>query len=360
MQRLFRETGFEKSIFRNEGVLLPDYLPEELPGREKELELIASFLRPVLKARPAESVLIHGRSGTGKTSCVKFVLRELEESTQNVLVSFMNCWEVSTRHGVLSRLASRLSLGIPSKGWSTESVISRLSEAVSKSGKALIVVLDEVDRLFGGGEESVLYDLLRSKENLGMGASVIGITNNFEACLKLDDRIRSSFLRNQVEFKPYSPIQLKEILDSRAKLAFSPGACPPSVISLAAAHAAKNGGSARIALETLWLAGRNAEKRGGEKILEEDVRNAFHEKSLMREKQAIDSLSENERIVLEIVRRNEGIYSSELYKEFKKIKNETDRSIRNAISGLEEKKLVRSQLIAGNGVRRKIFSCNEF
>lgn len=56
-----------------------DYIPEEIVDREKEIEQIERFLVPVHSS--SSTILVHGPGGTGKTTCVKKILQDLEEST---------------------------------------------------------------------------------------------------------------------------------------------------------------------------------------------------------------------------------------------------------------------------------------
>ncbi|MBI5229525.1 AAA family ATPase [Candidatus Micrarchaeota archaeon] len=358
MKNLFEETEGEKAgIFKNESALLPDYLPEALPGRENEIKEIAFSLKPAASGRKPLSFFVFGPTGTGKTSSARYVLRELSEYSNRVLPLYVNCWEYSTRQAVLGKLVEALQIMIPRRGVAGEELLKRSIEILGKEKKIPVVILDEVDRLILGGEEKILYDFVRADENFGIPFGVVGVTNKYEALARLDDRIRSS-LGRELEFKPYSPIVLKEILRERAKIAFAPSACSEKIIALCAAAGAKAGGDARIALETLWTAGRNAERKGRKEIKEEDVKGAVHEKSVMRIKQAIDSLNEDEKLIVEILRkeRDKTIYSSELYEKFLKIKKETERNIRNSISSLEGKSLVRSKVVGGGkeGRRRKL------
>jgi cell division control protein 6 len=362
MENLFSKISSQTGVLKQEAALLPEYLPESLPGRESELKEIAAALNPVLKGGKPYSLLLHGRTGTGKTSCAKYVFKQMQEYSARAKAVYINCWEKTTRQSILSELCESVGEAMPRRGLASDELFARIVQAVKHENIALIVALDEIDRLLVRREERILYDLLRGEENYGARFGVVGITNNYEACLKVDDRIRSSFMSKQVLFKPYSPIELKKILEDRIKIAFAPNSCPPTIVSLCAAHGAKAGGDARIALETLWMAARNAENRGGHAITEADVKKAAHEKSVMRLKQALDSLSGIERLVLEEVKRAGGeIRSGELYGKLSKKTNETERNIRNALSSLEGKGLLELELMTPKeGGRTRRISLTEF
>lgn len=70
--------ALESRIFRKRWVLLPDYVPEELPHREAELRRLAEVLAPALRGEKPSNALLYGLTGTGKTAVARLVLRRLE------------------------------------------------------------------------------------------------------------------------------------------------------------------------------------------------------------------------------------------------------------------------------------------
>jgi len=92
-ENIFSKTSAEKEIFQGERALMPDYLPEVMPHREKQIEEIAYSLRGAAEGKRTENVLIFGTSGTRKTSSVTYVLKQLQEYSQKVVPIYVNCWE---------------------------------------------------------------------------------------------------------------------------------------------------------------------------------------------------------------------------------------------------------------------------
>ncbi|PIT85900.1 hypothetical protein COU36_00670 [Candidatus Micrarchaeota archaeon CG10_big_fil_rev_8_21_14_0_10_59_7] len=326
-------------VFSDESVLSPEFLPEDLPGRDAELRAIADALRPALAGRRPIPLFIWGKTGTGKTSSVKNVIREFKEHADAVML-YVNCWQNYTRQSVLSELSTALGEPLPRRGLASDEIFSRIIEAVRKKRAVPILVLDEADRLFVGGEERILYDLTRATENYGVSFGIVCISNEFAAFSRLDDRIRSAFLGGKIEFKPYSPIELREILQARARKAFQHGACPQEVIGMCAAHASKKGGDARVAIEALWLAGRNAEKRDASAITSADVKNALKSEHV----EQAQGVSEGEAKVLAALKAAGGtLMSGELYKHFS---GASARSVRNYVQSLEAKRLITLKEVA--------------
>jgi cell division control protein 6 len=329
-ENIFRKISAEKEIFRDERVLMPDYLPEVMPHREEQIKEIAYALRGAAEGKKMENILILGPSGTGKTSSVKYVLKQLQEYSQRVVPVYINCWESSTRHSILNSIAYSLGEFIPRRGISTDEITEKIGEILKKEKKAPVIALDEVDRLFASQyeEEKVLYDLARAKELFSVDFGVVAITNSNEFLAKLDQRIKSSLIQKQLFFKQYSPIELKDILKSRAKLAFYSESLSEEVIPLCAARAAKNNGDARLAINLLWKAGKIAERENAEKIAEEHVRKAFEE---VGGEELHEKLDGKEREVYDFVKEKGEVTSSELYEKFK---DESDRSVRNYVTRL--------------------------
>jgi len=299
--KLFYESNSE--IFKNENALSLEYIPPEMPGREAQLKELATILSSVTRGRRARNILITGPPGTGKTSCVKFVLNQLSEFSHSVIPVYINCWNYSTPLSIVSEIGERLNLALPRRGVSFDEIFEKIKETLVKNNKILIVVLDEVDRLIPNNSMDVLYYLSRGDELAAQKISVIAITNDKELPSKLEERIRSSLLEARMTFERYTAYELKRILNERAKLAFFSHAISEEIVALAAANAAKNGGDARIGISLLYQAGLNAERDNSKKILIKHVKLAIQE--VLEETDYIsrhfDSLSEPEKRIINLL-----------------------------------------------------------
>lgn len=330
-----------ESVFTCGEALSPEFLPDELPGREKEIQEIAFALKPATQKKPPQALFVYGRTGVGKTSCVKKVSLELENSFDAKIV-YVNCWQNYTRQSILNEVARSLGEALPRRGLAGDEIFSRIIQSCKHSGLVPVIVLDEVDQLFARREEKILYELTRAHEQYGTPLGLACITNDFAAFSRLDDRVRSAFIGGKIEFKPYNPLQLKKILRERAKQAFAKGACDEEAIALCVAFAAKQGGDARIAIKALWLAGRNADARGARKVAAADARKALRaqeEKTAAQEKKE-SRLNESEKKILLLVKKR--MTSSRLYAAASKagIKM-SERSIREYVGSLREKGLLK-------------------
>jgi cell division control protein 6 len=242
---------------------------------------------------------------------------------------------------------------IPRRGISIDEVNERIEEGFEKSNyKGIVIVLDEIDRLFISktNDDEVLYDLSRAKENLGVNISIIAISNNKEILLKLDNRIKSSLMPRTLEFKPYDPIALKDILKQRAKIAFFPNVLDEEVIPLCAAIGLNHNGDARISINALWKAAKDAEKNRQQKVSIENIQNIKlslkTEEELKKElgKKIDYSIFNKQEIkILKILEKNREIETSVLYKKLKLNENEK-RNIRNILDKLEKISIIKIEI----------------
>lgn len=357
-KNVFEKASRENVIFKDEKFLYPEFVPERLPHRDKEIDALVFAFNPVLKRKKPQNIFLAGPTGCGKTAVSKFVLKELEEFTDRAKSIYINCFEYNSRHSVLSKITNFLGSPTPRRGVATDEIFSLFLDALKKSDFIPIIILDEVDQLILAEDGSkLLYDLLRINESHKAIIGIALISNNVELTLKLDSRIRSSLTEEQLLFEGYSPQQLKDILLARSQYAFVSGVVDDEIIGVAAAHASKIGGDARVAIESLLKAGREAERENSSKVLLKHLKKAFESVDSVSLLKGLKHLNKNEKILLREIAENEGITSGKIYAAFKKKANSTLtlRRIRDFLNTLEKKDFVISETLAlGNkGTTRK-------
>ena len=278
-EEIFGQFLSKKSIFKNKDALTIRYTPEEIPHRENEIANLARILAPVLRNEKPSNVFIYGKPGTGKTLVTTHVIDRLEKvsSQRNIPLKtlYINCKmrKVSdTEYRLISQIVRNFGKEVPATGLPTDEVYRIFFDVVDNSSSNIILVLDEVDYLVKRAGDGILYNLTRINQQLkNSKITIVGISNDVTFTNDLDARVKSSLSEEELIFSPYDAIQLKDILKSRAKLAFNDGVVDDSVISKCAAYAAREHGDARRALDLLRIAGEIAEREGREKIVEEDI-----------------------------------------------------------------------------------------
>lgn len=360
MSNIFRQLSTEDSIFRDERFLRPEYLPEEMPAREKEMREMASYLQDAAKGHVPASMLITGRPGTGKTTMAKTLLKQLCEISRKPKEIYINCWENSTRFGILNKLVIEMGDMLPRRGIAADEIVLRLQEIGRRKENVLIIILDEVDRLMASQtqEDQVLYDLSRAQSALGLDASVIAITNDEQLPVRLDGRVRSSLTNHTINFKPYGPDQLRSILEQRAKKAFWPDSYDEDVIGLCAAIGSKAGGDARLTIHLLWAAAKKAESLGEKRVTVDHVK-MVKESSYsaaatpaQRKSQNLDQLDKK---ILDVIKKHaKGIDSGKVYSGLGANENE-QRNIRNRLDRLKDSGLIEFETVNKGSGRTRVW-----
>ena len=290
-------------IFKKREALRHDYIPDSLPHREDQIRYLGEMLAPSLRGSICSNILIYGKTGTGKTAVVNYVLGRLgakaEELGANIVVSFINCRLVGTEYRIFSYLCSNLETEIPFTGLAQGEVFDRFKKALDSKNVLFIIALDEIDAIVKNRGDILLYELTRINEGLKSSrVTILGISNDLKFKELLDPRVLSTLREEELIFRPYNAEELHDILYERAKTAFQETVLDKGVIDLCSALAAAEHGDARRALDLLRVAGEVAERRGDKFVNEGHVREAQMRIEHDRILETIKSLPMHSRIVL--------------------------------------------------------------
>lgn len=287
-------------IFKDRKILLPDYVPDELPHREEQIRKLASILVQVYRGEKPSNVFIYGLTGTGKTAVTKFVLNNLHKRFPDTFrYIYVNTRNSDTPYRILADILEGLGVRVPFTGISTAELFKRLMSQLRSIKYVLIIVLDEIDAMVKKHGDDLLYRLTRVNSELGSPKiSIIGITNDVKFIDTLDPRVKSSLSDEELVFPPYNADELRDILWRRAKSGFVEGAVGEDVISLCAALAARDHGDARRALDLLRVAGEIAEREGRNVVTTADVERARLEIERDRVFEIVTTLPLHSKLVL--------------------------------------------------------------
>ncbi len=314
----------DETIFLDESVLDYRFIPFEMPERDKEINIIASYIKPLFNNKRASNLFIHGMPGLGKTASINFVFNEIKKTSDNVLPVYINCWKNQTTHTIALELARSVGMLYPPKGVPTDEILNNSFNKLNE--KNVVVCLDEVDKV---KELNVIYRLLELNN-----ASIIMITNNAKYKKYLEPRLISRLSLNNLEFKPYTTREMKDIISRRAKQAFRSGVVNQELIQ----EIANNSGTdVRRAIAILLESGRIAERNASRVIKLEHVREAINKLSDIPQ-----ALNSHEEKILKIIKENPQIISGRAYDIYKKLHGELSiRSFRRYINRLEKQGLIK-------------------
>jgi cell division control protein 6 len=260
LTRIISKVEKENSIFANKAYLDILSIPTKIIGREKQAEDLVRYLLGYDQGSVVPFVSVYGRSGSGKSTIVRFVCENLKE----ISYCFVNLRKSKTIFGaanlILAELghpniksAQGINLVIETIGSTIESILKK------ENKKLFVLVLDESDTLFydkRGKPSDFIYKLIILEENLrqkGHLLSIISIANNPFSEYELDDRVRSRIGSSEVFFDPYSHSDVKKILEELTLKALSKKV-NDDVLEYCAQLSSAEHGDARRAIDLLRVA----------------------------------------------------------------------------------------------------------
>lgn len=271
----FFEQFLQKApLFIDKKILQSNYMPETIPHRQTQINTLAQILAPALRKEKPSNLFVYGKTGTGKTLVTQHVLQMLEQTAKQkgipLKTVYINCKMkkiADTEYRIMTELARAMGRSVPSTGLPTDEVYNMFLKSIDETEQVVILVLDEIDRLVMKAGDEILYNLTRINAELKHSqVTLVGISNDVRFLEVIDSRVKSSLGEEEIVFPPYNALELKEILEKRAAVAFKPGAIEEGVLEKCAAFAAREHGDARRALDLMRVAGEVAERESSERI----------------------------------------------------------------------------------------------
>ncbi|MEX0765010.1 MAG: AAA family ATPase [Nitrosopumilaceae archaeon] len=278
--RIISKIEKEDSTFSKKAYLDTLSFPPNIIGREKKTEELVRLLVGYKQGYVVPLISVYGRSGSGKSTIVKFVCENL-----GVPYCFVNLRKAKTVFGAANLILAEL--GEPNLksaqglNLAVEKIGGKIGTILGQEKKKLFVlVLDEYDVLFydkRGKPSDFIYKLVVLEETLrskGFLLCIITISNNVLSDYEIDDRVRSRIGSSEVFFEPYSKENVLNILKDRAGEAFS-NKIDDKVLQRCAQLGSQEHGDARRAIDLLRVAAELATSKGEElAILHVDLASA--------------------------------------------------------------------------------------
>ncbi|RLM64186.1 Cdc6/Cdc18 family protein [Halorubrum sp. Atlit-26R] len=310
---LFAEAGV---LNRTELIRRPELLEistvpgsDRIAGRTEQIQYVASNIGPLVTNSEPTSVMIYGKTGTGKSLVSKHtsrrVVREAESRGTNVEMVYIDCAQHNTEAQATSKIAREFNelagepKSIPLTGLGPSHYYSYIWSLLEDHYDGGIVILDEIDQLPKEAANTLLMQLSRAgeSEKTETYIGVVGISNKVEWGDELNSRVLSSLGNEETVFPPYDANQLRNILSARED-AFHDGVLSPEIIPRTAALAAREHGDARKAVRILKNAGKLAEQEGAEQVLEHHVNEAQKKAEVDRLRELLATDTPHARYVL--------------------------------------------------------------
>jgi archaeal cell division control protein 6 len=284
LMRISAEVEKENLLFANKTFLDNLTLPSQIIGREKKAKELVRFLLGYKHGLVVPFVSVYGRSGSGKSTVVKFVCENLDD--EDISYAFVNLRKARTVFGCANLILTELGQPSLKSAQGINIAIEHISNVIEQhlskndkknntssnnAAKLFVLVLDEFDVLLydkRGKPSDFIYKLLVMEEKLrekGYLMCIVAISNNVMSDYEIDDRVRSRIGTSEVFFEPYTQQAVLAILKDRAEKAFSQP-LNSEILQYCADQSSQEHGDARRAIDLLRVAAEIAGKRGGEKI----------------------------------------------------------------------------------------------
>jgi cell division control protein 6 len=325
-----------ESLFRNELALDFDFVPKLMPYREQQQQHIAQCIKPLLMGHNGRNLFVFGPPGIGKTAAIKWVFRDLEEETDDVLPIYINCWQKNTTYKIAIELCEIIGYRF-TQNKKTDELFKVIRDLLNKKSAAF--AFDEADKL---EDFDFLYTLLEDIYK----RSILLITNHKEWLLEVDQRIKSRLTPDTLEFREYNLKETRGILKERVGYAFVDSVWSDDAFELVVQKAfeAKD---IRTGLYLLEQSGLAAEERSSRKISADDAKSAIGKLADFTIKKSSE-LEEDTRTILNIVREHSGKRIGELYTVYKeKNGKNTYKTFQRKIESLEKNSFITVKKISG-------------
>ena len=263
----------DASIFINPEALEQTYLPRLLPYREEQHKYIAECIKPLFNGRNGTNLLVVGAPGIGKTACVRYILRKLMEETENIMPMYINCWKKDTTPKIINEMAKSLDIKTLEK-LTPDELFDRIILRLNKYG-GVVFAFDEIDKV---KDFDFLYRIIEDVPH----KAIILVTNVSEWIAKMDRRLTSRLLLDNIEFKPYNYEETRGIVHERMKSAFIPDCWEYNAFEAVIKRTFK-AKDIRVGLFLMKIAGESAEKKGANKVDIEDVEKAAKKIDLQKD-----------------------------------------------------------------------------
>jgi Cdc6-related protein, AAA superfamily ATPase len=267
-------------VFRDRSKLLPTYVPDILPHREKELERIKRIILDSAASRSNTILQIIGDVGTGKTVTMLKLARDLQ--IDKFRFSYVN----PRQHGasrilVFRRICRSLTPDVYSASYSPEELLMATLSKLNEDKEKAILMIDDVDYLLLKTKEPIIYNLTRLNELTPFEEiPIAGVILTAKSIKFRDSLERSeiSSLGNQfIMFERYTKQQIFDIIQKRAEEAIKPGAIDEKVLEYVSEVTSSFpiNGDIRYAIDVIFNAGSLCEAQSCQKITIEHIRKAI-------------------------------------------------------------------------------------
>ncbi|XP_032019430.1 cell division control protein 6 homolog isoform X1 [Hylobates moloch] len=211
--RLFKQEG---TCYQQAKLVLNTAVPDRLPAREREMDVIRNFLREHICGKKAGSLYLSGAPGTGKTACLSRILQDLKKELKGFKTIMLNCMSLRSAQAVFPAIAQEICQEEVSRPAGKDMMRKLEKHMTTEKGPMIVLILDEMDQLDSKGQD-VLYTLFEWPWLSNSRLVLIGIANTLDLTDRILPRLqaREKCKPQLLNFPPYTRNQIVTILQDR-------------------------------------------------------------------------------------------------------------------------------------------------
>ena len=302
LDRIISKVQKEKKVFVKKSALDTSNQPEKIVSRVNEVEKIVRYISDYEQQQTVPLVSIYGRSGTGKSTLVRYVCNYFPE----IKLCFVNLRKAKTVFGTINLILNELDQPSLASAQGMNLGMEKIRKAILtittlEKKKLFVLALDEFDVIFydkRGNPSDFVYKLVEMQAELkskGCLAMIFTVSNNVLSDYDLDDRIRSRIGNSEIFFKPYTKEETLKILQQRSEEAFGKK-IDEKVLEECAKISFLEHGDARRAVDLLRVSAEIAAKEKKD-LLVKHVKDASKQIQKDRVEEVISSLSHHSKLI---------------------------------------------------------------
>jgi cell division control protein 6 len=300
----------DQTLFRDPDTFEPTFVPEHLHHRDAQVRELAFLLRPALRGGSALSAILRGPPGTGKTTTVRRIFREVRKETKRIVPAYVNCRHDRTPLAVYrSIFKALLGYAPPPTGWHLDEIKQGIATWLHDHDAALVVCLDDANELIAAGTyNTILYQILRLYEKWDVRkAGVFAVCSDLSLNLyaEADESVRSVFHPTEITFWPYTKAEIREILTDRVRQGLYPRVVSKVLLERVAQIAAGEQ-DVRVGIDLLRAAVLRAEKDGRRRVTPGDVTTAARMVRSPALRARAAALSDDEQVLARLIAKRSG------------------------------------------------------
>jgi len=254
--------------------LEPDFIPDELPHREREMKNLQRMFFPVLEYSSPANAMIMGKSGIGKTVLSKRFMKWLEEEAttnkRSIKIVYLSCLNTRSDYSIMLSIMKEINDNYSVKGTGIDLIKEDFKRYMNENpGVHLVLILDEANLMMN---DTQLIGYLTRAKAMDIGPISLILISIVDVRDKMDPGERSSFGEyTLVHLRKYNREELSDIINQRITLSLHDSAITDGARKLILDGACERE-DARVGVELLRKSAHAAEKDAVEQILPDHVR----------------------------------------------------------------------------------------